>query len=440
MQESENGAILPWMRGRVPEGLREVERPGRMRIGLSEMLWGENGRELGFVQDTARLVEELGYDTVWLPEHIVKFAKMDSYHPYAGKRWKAGWEFQTRGQLDSPITAVAIAAVTKRIRIGTYVTILGQRHPVMFAHEIATVDHLTGGRFNLGVGVGWAKEEYEALGTSFDRRGARVDEYLEAMRNLWTEDSSEYHGEFADFGPLLAYPKPLQRPHPPVLVGGQSLQGIERAAKHGDGLIIYNLDLPEVQLCLEEYDRALARHGRRLEDVWIVVGRRNVAGDAYQFGKPLPETEIRAIWEADARFLEGCHRIGANPRGGLLAAAPDGRVRAADARLRRRHRRLTLDGGAGRPAEGEPPCRPGLDRRGAHDRRRQLSPGAARWKSVARWNARPSRRHMSSRCGGAMTWTPMGMPRWSRPAGRARAGTPRRSNTRVVRVMTSSQG
>jgi probable F420-dependent oxidoreductase len=306
-----NGAVLQWMKSARPEGLREVVRASKIRVGLSEVFWGERGREVAFVTSAAVLVESLGYDTIWLPEHVVKFETLGSKHPYSGDRATTGWEHQTRGQLDSPITAVAIGMVTHTIRMGTYVNILGQRNPVMFAREIATVDHLSGGRFNLGVGVGWCKEEYEALGVPFERRGKRVDEYIQAMKELWTREPSEFHGEFVDFGPVLAYPKPMQKPHPPILVGGQSKRSIQRAAELGDGLILYNLDPPEIELCLEQLDRALAQRGRKLEDVQVVVGRRNVAGDAFSFGEPFEKQKLREIWEADADFLEACGRLGA---------------------------------------------------------------------------------------------------------------------------------
>ena len=282
-----------------------------MRVGLSEIFWGERDREFDFLQKASALIERLGYDTIWLPEHVVKFETITSQHPYAGQRAQTGWEHKTRGQFDSPTTAVAIASLTTTIRIGTYVNLLALRNPVLFAREIATIDHLTRGRFDLGIGVGWSRQEYLALGVPFERRGDRVDEYIKAMKELWGREQSEFHGEFVDFGPLWAYPKPLQRPHPPVLVAGQSKRGIRRAADLGDGLILYNLNIPELELCLEEYDRLLTERGRRLEDVNVVAGRRNVAGDAFSLGKPADKPELLEIWEADARFVEACRELGA---------------------------------------------------------------------------------------------------------------------------------
>ena len=306
-----DSAVQPWMRSAVPQGLPSIERTSRMRVGLSEVFWGENDREFDFLRKASVLIERLGYDTIWLPEHVVTFETITSRHPYAGSRLQTGWEHKTRGQFDSPTTAVAIALLTTTIRIGTYVNLLGLRNPVLFAREVATIDHLTNGRFDLGIGVGWSRQEYEALGVPFERRGDRVDEYVNAMKRLWLQEQSEFHGDFVDFGPLLAFPKPLQRPHPPVIVAGQSKRGIRRAADLGDGLIVYNLNIPEVGLCLEEYDRQLQKRGRRLEDMSVVAGRRNVAGDAFSFDKPADQRELREIWEADAQFLEECRGLGA---------------------------------------------------------------------------------------------------------------------------------
>ena len=149
------------------------------------------------------------------------------------------------------------------------------------------------------------------MGVPFERRGDRVDEYVEAMKELWVKDISEFHGEFVDFDPLLAYPKPLQKPHPPILVGGQSKRAIRRAADLGDGLILYNLNVPELELCLEEYDRLLTARGRKLEDLQVVAGRRNVAGDKFSIGNTPDLLELQEIWDGDAQFLKECRELGA---------------------------------------------------------------------------------------------------------------------------------
>lgn len=300
-----SGGAQPWMKEYALHGReRKARDRDTLQIGISEVFYGENGREVGFVRDTAAMIEELGFDSLWFSEHVVYFEEYQSQYPYG---WVGAAEVfrkrdeegnpGLRGMLDAPILSVAAASVTSRIRFGTYINILPQRNPVVFAREIATVDHLTEGRFNFGVGVGWSREEYEACGVAFERRGARMDEYIGAMKALWTQEISSFAGEFVSFEPLLAYPKPLQRPHPPILIGGQSIRGIQRAAELGDGLIMYNLSIEDVEKTLEVYEDELAERNRSIDDVQIVVGRRN-------------EERTMEAWKSDREFIDQCAALG----------------------------------------------------------------------------------------------------------------------------------
>lgn len=296
---------LAWMDETEPEGrFRSSARPIDMRIGYSEVFSGEPDRRLDFIRDAVAFLDTAGFDTLWIPEHVVLFDSYESEYPYGSPgrqavtrtRPEAGNE-GPRGFMDAVVLLAAVGQMTDRMRFGSYVVILGERNPVVFARQVATLDQVTNGRFNLGVGVGWSREEYEAIGVPFERRGARVDEYIAAMKTLWADDPSEYHGEFADFGPLRAHPKPIQTPHPPVFVGGQSKRGIRRAAEHGDGLILYNLELRDIEVCLDEFDRALEREGRKLSELQVVVGRRN-------------EGRTQQDWDADAAFIQACRDLG----------------------------------------------------------------------------------------------------------------------------------
>ena len=291
------------MRDYKPTNTRWEQRE-RVTIGLSEVFLGENGRELGFVRESAQLIESIGYNYVWLPEHVVFFETFESKYPYGqtgaaeiSRTRKEEGNTGTRGIMDGPIVAVAAAAVTSSLRFGTFIVILPQRNPVVFGREIATVDQLTGGRFDLGVGVGWLKEEYEACGVPFDNRGDRLDDYIGALRALWTQEVSSYESPTVSFKPLLAYPKPLQKPHPPILVGGQSLRGIDRAARLGDGLIVYDLDINQIAKVIDVYDQRLARYGRKLSDVRLVVGRRN-------------EGRTAESWKSDQEFVAAVKQLG----------------------------------------------------------------------------------------------------------------------------------
>jgi|688.fasta_scaffold132121_2 probable F420-dependent oxidoreductase len=298
-----SGGELSWMRDYKPTNTRWEQRE-RVTIGLSEVFLGENGRELGFVRESAQLIESIGYNYVWLPEHVVFFETFESKYPYGqtgaaeiSRTRKEEGNTGTRGIMDGPIVAVAAAAVTSSLRFGTFIVILPQRNPVVFGREIATVDQLTGGRFDLGVGVGWLKEEYEACGVPFDNRGDRLDDYIDALRALWTQEVSSYESPTVSFKPLLAYPKPLQKPHPPILVGGQSLRGIDRAARLGDGLIVYDLDINQIAKVIDVYDQRLARYGRKLSDVRLVVGRRN-------------EGRTAESWKSDQEFVAAVKQLG----------------------------------------------------------------------------------------------------------------------------------
>jgi len=308
-----SGGELAWMRDYQAKN-RSWEKRERVTLGISEVFFGENGRELGFVRESAQLIESIGYDYVWLPEHVVFFETFESKYPYGqtgaaeiSRTRKEEGNTGTRGIMDGPIVAVAAAAVTTHLRFGTFIVILPQRNPVVFAREIATVDQLTQGRFDLGVGVGWLKEEYAACGVPFDNRGDRLDDYIGALRALWTQEVSSFESPTVSFQPLLAYPKPLQQPHPPILVGGQSLRGIDRAARLGDGLIVYDLDVDQIRKVIDVYDQRLARYGRKLADVRLVVGRRNE-------GRSVESYKSDQAFIAEVREIGGVTDIVCSPR------------------------------------------------------------------------------------------------------------------------------
>lgn len=293
----------PWMRDYHLQHRARSLRP-KIRVGISEVIYGERGREVAFLRDTAILIEKLGFDTLWFPEHVVFFEEYTSKYPYGSvggnEVFRKRQELDNpglRGIFDGPIAIVAAASVTSKLRFGTFVTILPQRNPVVFAREIATVDHLSSGRYDFGVGVGWSKEEYEACQTPFVRRGDRMDDYIKAMKCLWTEDLSSYDGDFVSFQNVMAFPKPLQRPHPPILVGGQSQRGIARAAELGDGVIFYNLDIEDVEKALEFYEDELAKHDKSIDHAKVVVGRRN-------------EVRSQESWESDATYIQEIQKLG----------------------------------------------------------------------------------------------------------------------------------
>jgi probable F420-dependent oxidoreductase len=239
-----------------------------MDVGLFVPL-GNGNATPEIVRAVGREAEDRGFESIWVPEHVVLFDEYASSYPYSADGAFPGGS--DSGMIE-PLTALTyLAAVTDRIRLGTGICLVPQRNPVYTAKAVTDLDSLSGGRVEFGVGVGWLREEFEALGMPFDRRGRRTDEHLAIMRSLWCDEVSEFHGELYDLPPCRMYPKPVQSPHPPIHVGGESDAAMRRVARLGQGWFSFNrlpADLPEP---LERLDRALAAEGRSREDVTLSV-------------------------------------------------------------------------------------------------------------------------------------------------------------------------
>jgi probable F420-dependent oxidoreductase len=180
--------------------------------------------------ELATALEERGFESVWAPEH--------SHIPLTRKsEWPGGGELPKKyyDAMDPFVTLTAAAAVTRKLKVGTGVCLVNQRDPIQTAKAVASIDQLSGGRFLFGVGNGWNQDEMENHGTNFESRHKLVRERIEAMKVIWTKSKAEYHGEMVNFDPMMAWPKPVQKPHPPVLVGGAFPYGARRAVRYGDG-------------------------------------------------------------------------------------------------------------------------------------------------------------------------------------------------------------
>jgi probable F420-dependent oxidoreductase len=209
----------------------------------------------------AQAAEAAGFESIWIPEHLVFPTEMPATYPYT----ESGLPPVFPGTpLYDPWVALAyVAASTKRIRLGTQVYILPLRHPLVTARAFTTLDILSRGRAILGIGVGWMEEEFGFVGEDFKTRGARTDEIIEILHQLWSEKEIHYRGQYYDLGPLRFQPKPAQDPHPPIEVGGASQAALRRAAKLGDGWqAIGDLDTEAIGLHVKSIDAMRAEAGR----------------------------------------------------------------------------------------------------------------------------------------------------------------------------------
>ena len=181
-----------------------------------------------------RHAERLGFESVWGGEHVIMPTTIDSRYPYT-RTGKIPASPETL--IPDPLIWLAfVAAAAPTLRLGTCILILPQRNPMVLAKELATLDRLSGGRVEMGIGIGWMREEFDALGVSWDQRGARNDEYVAAMRTLWAGPHAEFHGEFVDFPQVTCSPRPVQE-RIPVVVGGDTPAALDRAARLADGYV-----------------------------------------------------------------------------------------------------------------------------------------------------------------------------------------------------------
>jgi probable F420-dependent oxidoreductase len=209
--------------------------------------------------EVCKVAEATGFESVWGGEHVVLPSTIDSRYPYTA-------DGKIPAEPDTPIPDPLIwlafaAAAAPTLRLGTCILIVPQRNPLVLAKELATLDRISGGRVELGLGVGWLKEEFDALGVPWERRGARNDEYIAAMRALWAGPHAEFHGEFVDFPPVTCSPRPVQASIP-ILVGGDTEVAINRAARLADGYFPGEGDPDRLRELIRRVREAAARAGR----------------------------------------------------------------------------------------------------------------------------------------------------------------------------------
>lgn len=229
-----------------------------LKIGLFGLHRGSSADPATMAR-RARLAEDAGFESLWVGDHI---ALPDD-------------DGMSRDQprIEALIALAHLAALTQRIRLGVGVIVLPQRQPVLLAKQLASIDHLSNGRLTVGIGVGYVEPELAALGVPLSERGARTDEYLAAMRVLWDEPAPRFDGRFVAFSDVFERPRPTQRPHPPIVVGGQSPAAYRRALQHGNGWYGWDLDVEQTATALADLRESSKRWERPsdLGDLEITV-------------------------------------------------------------------------------------------------------------------------------------------------------------------------
>ena len=208
--------------------------------------------------------EERGFESVWYPEHTHIPASRRTPFPGGGDLPKDYWHLH-----DPFVALTAAAAVTTTIGLGTGVCLVTERDPIVTAKAVASLDVISDGRFMFGVGAGWNAEEMENHGTNFEDRWKVLEDRLEAMKACWTDDDSEHHGEYVDFDPIWSWPKPVQKPHPPIIMGAASKWGRERVARYCNGWVPLPGQMQNFAEDIADLERRLHKHDRKLDDIEI---------------------------------------------------------------------------------------------------------------------------------------------------------------------------
>jgi probable F420-dependent oxidoreductase len=218
--------------------------------------------------ELGRALEERGFESVWAPEHSHIPLSRKSSFPSGGELPK-----QYHDVMDPFVTLTAAAVATKNLKLGTGVCLVIQRDTIQTAKLVASIDQVSGGRFLFGIGGGWNQDEMEDHGTVYATRFKKMREQIEAMKAIWTENKPEYHGDIVNFGPMMTWPKPVQKPHPPVIIGGMFPHAARRALRYGDGWIPHSRrpQYEDVTDFLPQFRQMAAEAGRDPATVPITV-------------------------------------------------------------------------------------------------------------------------------------------------------------------------
>lgn len=215
----------------------------------------------------AKKAEELGFESIWYAEHPA--VPVHSNSPFPATGGEIPW---TYSHFTDPYIALARASgVTRTIKLGTGITLVPERNPLLLAKEIASLDLFSGGRFLFGIGTGWLREETEIFGGDFEHRWTQTREAIEVMKALWAHEEAEYHGRYFDFPPVRSFPKPAQKPHPPIIIGGMAKNVLRRIVAHADGWLPNRITPAEVETSRGQLDAMAKEAGRDPKSISISV-------------------------------------------------------------------------------------------------------------------------------------------------------------------------
>ena len=242
----------------------------------------------------AKKAEDLGFESIWYHEHPILPVHSESPFPSTGG--EIPWTYR---HFSDPYIELSMAcAVTSKIKLATGITLVPERNPLLLAKEIAVLDQHSNGRFIFGVGTGWNREETTIMGGDFDHRWSQAREHVLALKELWTKDEAEFHGRYYDFPPVYSYPKPAQKPHPPVLLGGNAPNVLQRVARYADGWLPTVATPADVERSRKILDTLAVERGRDPASLGISV-----------FGQPTETTRD----EVDAFINAGAERVSVWP-------------------------------------------------------------------------------------------------------------------------------
>lgn len=234
-----------------------------MKFGLIPVNVGATAPEQ--IIATAQAAEAAGFESIWTFEHVMLPIDLKSKYPY-NESGELGLPADTP-LFDPLITLAALAAHTKTIRLGTGVNIVAQTNPLLLAKQVASLDVFCGGRLLFGAGIGWLQQEFDAMGVPFARRGARFDDYMVAMKKVWSGDVVEHESDFLSWHGFKSYPLPTQKSNIPVIMGGNAGKIFQRIAKYGNGWFVPTITLEELRIQLGKLRDACKNEGRNYDEI-----------------------------------------------------------------------------------------------------------------------------------------------------------------------------